>query len=193
MYYGIFSDCVANEFLVVGGDIEEKATRRNGVLQTIADTMDVSSLPAPNDDSSLSAQLCGVFAHFHSRTPDACLYLAMSLLRERSHNASESITSRITVTYHSAVMFIPNCYCWARGLGLYHLVNMEVTCAVLCQIMSLQYLSSRSLRRLAGHPSHCFLSYGLQVVTREVHRSSLRQLVSPSQDHFLFLTLLIIM
>ena len=33
---------------------------------------------------------------------------------------------------------------------------------------------------------------GLQVVTREVHRSSLRRLICPAQDHFIFLTLLII-
>ena len=33
---------------------------------------------------------------------------------------------------------------------------------------------------------------GLQVVTREVHRSSLRRLFCPAQDHFIFLTLLII-
>ena len=35
-------------------------------------------------------------------------------------------------------------------------------------------------------------SYGLQVMTREVHRSSLRRLICPVQDHFIFLTLLII-
>ena len=33
---------------------------------------------------------------------------------------------------------------------------------------------------------------GLQVVTREVHRSSLRRLICPSQDHFMYLTVLII-
>ena len=35
------------------------------------------------------------------------------------------------------------------------------------------------------------LSYGLQVVTREVHRSSLRRLICPAQDHFIFLTVLV--
>ena len=34
--------------------------------------------------------------------------------------------------------------------------------------------------------------YGLQVVTREVHRSSLRRLVCPAQDHLISLTLLFI-
>ena len=56
----------------------------------------------------------------------------------------------------------------------------------------LQYLSRSSLHRLAGLPCRRFLSYGLQVVTRVVHRSSLRRLICPAQDHFIFLTLLII-
>ena len=32
------------------------------------------------------------------------------------------------------------------------------------------------------------IMYGLQVVTREVHRLSLRRLICPAQDHFIFLT-----
>ena len=35
--------------------------------------------------------------------------------------------------------------------------------------------------------------HGLQVATRVVHRSSLRRLICPAQDHFIFLTLLISM
>ena len=58
--------------------------------------------------------------------------------------------------------------------------------------MLLQYLSRSSLRRLACLPCRLVLSHGLQVVTREVHRSSLRRLICPAQDHFIFLTLLII-
>ena len=38
----------------------------------------------------------------------------------------------------------------------------------------------------------CHNIYGLQVVTREVHRSSLRRLICLVQDHFIFLTVLII-
>ena len=53
-------------------------------------------------------------------------------------------------------------------------------------------LSRSSLRRLAGLPCRIFLSYGLQVVTREVHRSSLWRLICLAQDHFIFLTVLII-
>ena len=66
-----------------------------------------------------------------------------------------------------------------------------LSCAVLCHIVSLQYLSTSSLHRLAGLPYHLFLSYGRQMLTREVHRSSLRRLMCPAQDHFIFLTLLI--
>ena len=52
--------------------------------------------------------------------------------------------------------------------------------------MSLQYLSRSSLHGLAGLPCRLFLSYGLQVVTREVHRSSLKRLICRAQDHFIF-------
>ena len=69
---------------------------------------------------------------------------------------------------------------------------MTLYCAFLCHIVSLQYLSRSSLHRLAGLPCRIFLSYGLQVVTREVHRSSLRRLIFPTQDHFIFLTVWII-
>ena len=71
-------------------------------------------------------------------------------------------------------------------------LQTTLSCAFLCHIVSLQYLSRSSLHRLAGLPCRLFLSYGLQVVTREVHRSSLRRLICPAQDHFIFLTVLII-
>ena len=60
------------------------------------------------------------------------------------------------------------------------------------RVAPVYYKSSSSLHRLAGLPCRLFLSYGLQVVTREVHRSSLRWLICPAQDHFIFLTVLII-
>ena len=75
---------------------------------------------------------------------------------------------------------------WAKA-SAYHL-QITLSCAVLCHIVSLQYLSRSFLHRLAGLPCRLFLSYGLQVVTREVHRSSLRQLICPAQDHFIFLS-----
>ena len=68
-----------------------------------------------------------------------------------------------------------------------HAVSKLLSCAVLCHIMSLHYLSRSSLNRLAGLPCRLFLSYGLQVVTREVHRSCLRRLICPAQDHLIFL------
>ena len=69
-------------------------------------------------------------------------------------------------------------------------LQASLSCAVLCHIVSLQYLSRSSLHRLAGLPCRLFLSYGLQVMTYEVHRSSLRRLICPAQDHLIFLTLL---
>ena len=70
-------------------------------------------------------------------------------------------------------------------------LQSTLSCAFLCHIVSLQYLSRSSLHRLTGLPC-LFLSYGLHVVTRKVHRSSLRWLICPAQDHFIFPTVLII-
>ena len=82
----------------------------------------------------------------------------------------------------------------SRGWVKASACRLQITlyCAVLCHIVSLQYLSRSSLHRLAGLPCRIFLSYGQQVVTREVHRSSLRRLTCPAQDHFICLTVLII-
>ena len=79
---------------------------------------------------------------------------------------------------------------WAKASACR--LQITLSCAFLCHTVSLQYLSRSSLQRLAGLPCRLFLSYGLQVVTREVHRSSLRRLICPAQDHFIFLTVLII-
>ena len=79
---------------------------------------------------------------------------------------------------------------WAKAAACR--LQITLSCAFLCHIVSLQYLSRSSLHRLAGLPCRLFLSYGLEVVTREVHRSSLRRLICPAQDHFIFLTVLII-
>ena len=56
----------------------------------------------------------------------------------------------------------------------------------LCQIVSLHYVSRSPLHRLASLPCRMLLSYGLQVVTREVYRSYLTRLMSGAQDHFIF-------
>ena len=79
----------------------------------------------------------------------------------------------------------------SHGLAKASACRLQITlsCAVLCHIVSLQYLSRSSLRRLAGLPFRIFLSYGIQVVTREVHRSSLKW---PAQDHFIVLIVYII-
>ena len=82
----------------------------------------------------------------------------------------------------------------SRGLAKASACRLQITlsCAVLRHIVSIQYLSRSSLHRLTGVPCRIFLSYGLQVVIREVHRSSFRRLICPAQDHFIFLTVLII-
>ena len=51
--------------------------------------------------------------------------------------------------------------------------------AISCR--SSTHLHRSSLHRLAGLSCRIFLSYGLQVATREVHRSSLRRLICPVQ------------
>ena len=79
---------------------------------------------------------------------------------------------------------------WAKASAC--CLQITLSCAFLCHIVSPLYLSRSSLHRLSGLPCRLFLSYGLQVVTREVHRSSLRRLICPAQDHFIFLTVLII-
>ena len=79
---------------------------------------------------------------------------------------------------------------WAKASACR--LQITLSCSYLCHIVSLQYLSRSSHHRLAGLPCRIFLSCGLQVVTREVHRSSLRRLICPAQDHFIFPTVLII-
>ena len=79
---------------------------------------------------------------------------------------------------------------WAKGSACR--LQVSLSCAVLCHIVSLQYLSRSSLHRLAGLPCRLFLSRGLQMVTREAHRSSLRRLICPTQDHLICLTMFII-
>ena len=79
---------------------------------------------------------------------------------------------------------------WAKASACR--LQITLSCAVLCHIVSLQYLSRSALHPLAGLPCSLFLSYGLQMVTREVNRLSLRRLICPAQDHFIVLTLYII-
>ena len=81
---------------------------------------------------------------------------------------------------------------WAKASACR--LQITLSCAVLCHIVSqsLQYLFRSSLHRLAGLPCRLFLSYGLQAVTRVVHRSSLRRLICSAQDHFIVLTVWII-
>ena len=70
---------------------------------------------------------------------------------------------------------------WAKASACH--LQVSLSCAVLCHIVSLQNLSRSSLHHLADLQCRIFLSYGLQVVTCEVHR--------PAQDHLILLTFLI--
>ena len=59
---------------------------------------------------------------------------------------------------------------------------------VLCQIVSRQYSSRSSIHRMAGLYCHSLLSYGLQMMTRQVHRSSLTRVMTSAHDYFIFFT-----
>ena len=117
---------------------------------------------------------------------DCTRWLDTPLLRTRSSKAH--VANKIN---HHFIIWQPLV---SRGWAKASACRLQITlsCAFLCHIVSLQYLSRSSLHRLAGLPCRLFLSYGLQVVTREVHGSSLRRLICPAQDHFIFLTVLII-
>ena len=67
---------------------------------------------------------------------------------------------------------------WAKALACR--LHVSLSCAVLCQIVSLQNLSRSSFHRLADLPCRLFLSYHLQLMTCKVHRSSLKR------DQFIF-------
>ena len=80
---------------------------------------------------------------------------------------------------------------WAKASACR--LQISLPCAVLCHIVSLQYLYRSSLHRFAVLPYRLFLpQYGLQMVTGELHRTSLRRLICPAQDHLIVLTVLII-
>ena len=82
------------------------------------------------------------------------------------------------------------CVPWL-GKGLMSSPNYPVLCCPLSYRVA-PVFSRSSLHRLAGLPCCLFLSYGLQEVTREVHRLSLRRLICPAKDHFIFVTVYII-
>ena len=81
--------------------------------------------------------------------------------------------------------------CWCALASACRL-QVSLSCAVVLPDPVATIFSSSSLHRLAGLPCGVLLSYDLQVVIREVHRSSLWRLICPAQDHFIFFTLLII-
>ena len=63
-------------------------------------------------------------------------------------------------------------------------LQISMSCVVL-QYRVAPVLSRSTVHRLAGLRCRLFLAYGLQLVTHEEHRSSLRRLTCPAQDHFI--------
>ena len=118
-----------------------------------------------------------------------CFVEAMEISTDpqRAFNDRTGVVRIIIIHHHWAAVVSRG---WAKASAC--CLQVSQSCAVLCQIVSLQYLSRSPLHRLAGLPCRLFLLYGLLVVTRVVHRSSLRRLICSAQDHFIFLTLLII-
>ena len=92
------------------------------------------------------------------------------------------------------IIIIRQPLCPVVGRRPQHAVS-KLPCLVLSSAIScrssicLGRLSTAWLVSLVVFSCH---NYGLEVVTREVHRSSLRRLICPAQDHFIFLTVLII-
>ena len=72
-----------------------------------------------------------------------------------------------------------------KGFSVCLVLSSAISC---CSSICPGRLSTAWLVSLVISSCH----YGLQVVTREVHRSSLWRLICPAQDHFTFLTVLII-
>ena len=68
-------------------------------------------------------------------------------------------------------MLISNLY----SLGMYDCLEVSLPCAFPSHIVYRKYLPRSSFYRLARFPCRLFLSYGLHVLTSEVHRSLLRR------------------
>ena len=78
---------------------------------------------------------------------------------------------------------------WAKASACCFQVCLS--CAVRCQVVSFQHTSRSSLHCFAGLPRNLFLPYGLQVVMRFVHLSSLSRLMCLAQDHYILLVVFI--
>ena len=97
----------------------------------------------------------------------------------------------VCICHHSSSLGIRCVPCVGEGLSVLS-PNYPVLCFPLPYRVAPVFVQVVS-PPFAGLPCRIFLSYGRQVVTREVHRSSLRRLICPAQDHFIFfLTVLII-
>ena len=115
-----------------------------------------SSASGPIMKVSLSHSLCTTKHHFHiSRT---LLIIVHQTVRTC---IQQSLTLTFLVNYSNTSSSLGP----VVGRRPQHALSMLACCAVLCQIVSLQYLSRSSLHRLAGLPCRLCLSHRLQVVT----------------------------
>ena len=120
------------------------------------------------------------------------LYLLGRLMDGEVGGSKNHVLNAYLHIYISSSSLRSRCVPWlGEGLSMPY-PNYPVLCCPLPYRVAPVFVHVVSLHRLAGLPCRLFLSYGLQVVTREVHRSSLRRLICPAQDHFIFLTVLII-
>ena len=95
-----------------------------------------------------------------------------------SHTRGSSFAEESLVDHHHHHWIAVVSLGWAKASACRHQVSMY--CTVFCQSVSLQYLTRSSLYRWNGLPCRIFLSYVLQVVTRDFHMSHLRGLICPA-------------
>ena len=100
--------------------------------------------------------------------------------------------SRVTINYSIIIIIIRHLLCPVVGRRPQH-AGSKLPCLVQSSARSCRSSICPGRLSTAWLVSLVVLSchYGLQVVTRVVHRSSLRRLICPAQDHFIFLKLLI--
>ena len=91
---------------------------------------------------------------------------------------------------NAIIIIIRQPLCPVVGRSPQHAVS-KLPCLVLSSAISCRSSIFPGRLSTAWLVSLDVFSCHLQVVTRDVHRSSLRRLICPAQDHFIFLTVLI--
>ena len=128
----------------------------------------------------------------HARTNARTYTCARSYVRTYVRTYIRTYVHTYIHTY--IIIIIRQPLCPVVGRRPQHAVS-KLPCLVLSSAISCRSSicpTRSSVHRLAGLPCRLFLSYDLQVTIREVHLLSLRRLICPSHDHFIFLSLYII-